>query len=349
MNISFNAQQMNAGRLRNPGGKTSGYSFGANKTAQSEPSADKAQDMRELLRGLDKKEETRKNKYESFGQDSLSNIWKTPESTSTKKSKNEAKKKYNYNSMEVANKIRQAKTSLSAAGALRSARRKVLEVRRKLAGNTENADELQLALTHATRMEIVARKKVHNLEQEEQVELTQERDAREKELEEKREAMREDMVYAAEDEVAEAEDEIFETRDDTLIEEEEELYESGEELTEETMEELVAQVSELGEELLRELEDTMELLEDMELLDPHMSEEQLEKVKRKHRSAEEKAILKANLDYIKDTMRLHDMKADHGASISGGNTGGSFSASGSFVAAAAAPAAAPAVAVDVSV
>ena len=44
---------------------------------------------------------------------------------------------------------------------------------------------------------------------------------------------------------------------------------------------------------------SQEMLENMEIVDPHMSEEELEELKRKHRAAENKAIVKAEMDYLK--------------------------------------------------
>ncbi len=47
----------------------------------------------------------------------------------------------------------------------------------------------------------------------------------------------------------------------------------------------------------------MEMLESMEIVDPHMSKEDLEDLKRKHRASEDKAIMKANMDYLKDMIK----------------------------------------------
>ena len=63
-------------------------------------------------------------------------------------------------------------------------------------------------------------------------------------------------------------------------------------------------VAEFGEEELKQLEEAMEAFESMEVLDPHMSDEQFEDLKRKHRAAENKAIVKADMDYLKDMARI---------------------------------------------
>jgi len=58
-----------------------------------------------------------------------------------------------------------------------------------------------------------------------------------------------------------------------------------------------------SEEELKELEEAMEMLETMEVVNPHMSKEDLEELKRKHRASEDKAIMKANMEYLKDMIK----------------------------------------------
>ena len=48
------------------------------------------------------------------------------------------------------------------------------------------------------------------------------------------------------------------------------------------------------------------MLEDMEIINPHMSKEDLEDLKRKHRASEEKAMVKADMDYLKGMIK-HQM------------------------------------------
>ena len=277
----------------------------------------KSEEMRALLRSIHRDEKDLSNPYSGGGIDVLGELQKSRSAESSKSKKQT--KKYTYNPQDVSNKILRAKTSLSAAQAIRSARRKVQEVRRKLASNEENPEEIQLALSHALRMEIAAKKKKHNLEQEERVEMQQKQDERADKLEESRDSMKNAMVFAAEDEVAEAEDQVFESRDEATIAVSEAMSESGEELSEEEMAEFTEQIAEMGDELLSELEDMMDMLEDMEVLDPHMSKEELEEVKRKHRSAEEKAILKANMDYLKGMMKLSQIDKSAGTASHGSN------------------------------
>ena len=53
----------------------------------------------------------------------------------------------------------------------------------------------------------------------------------------------------------------------------------------------------------------MEMLEDMEITNPHMSEEKLEELKQKHRAAENRAIMKADMDYLKGIIRYRSDKS----------------------------------------
>ncbi len=214
-----------------------------------------------------------------------------------KKKEQKLKKPVRYNYKEVAGRILRAKTPVSAGQALLAAKRKVVEMKRKIASKEGDPDELQFALTHAKRMEIVARKKKHHLELEELAEHTQEQDERTETSEEAAEGVKDALISEEEEKLSQREDEILEEREDILAEAEEE---GG---TEEMLAELNEMLSEYGEETLKELEEAMELMESLEFMDPHMSEEELKELKRKHRNAENKAIVKADMDYLKDMIR----------------------------------------------
>ncbi|MCR5754874.1 MAG: hypothetical protein K6G30_08720 [Acetatifactor sp.] len=208
----------------------------------------------------------------------------------------------NYNSREVATKIQRAKTSASAGLALIAAKRKVLEVKRKISTGDGDPKELQLALTHARRMEMVARKKKHHLELEEMAQTTGQRDER-LQQEDTAADMKNAMISAQEEELAKKEDAVFE---------------AWEELSDEMMADLNAMISELGDEVLEEMEKAMEMLESMEIIDPHMSKEELEELKRKHRLAEQKEMVKADMDYLKGMIK-HQMQM--GQAVPGVSTG----------------------------
>lgn len=242
---------------------------------------------------------------------------KEPEKTEEEKLLEE--QKYNYK--DVSSKIQQAKTSSSAGQAVIAATRKVQEIKRKLASGKGDTKELQIALTHAKRMEIVAKRKKHHLEQEELVDVTRKRD---EELERREEAsrdLRSGLTLVAEEKADKAEDKIFEEREELYEETIEAAKESGAELTEDMMAELNSMISEFGEEELKELEEAMEQLEELEVVDPHMSKEDLEELKRKHRSSEMKAMVKADMDYLKDMIK--HLTQGGGAPASFGGNGSS--------------------------
>ncbi len=286
--------------------------------------------MRVMLRNLENNNKNNDNQYSVYSKDGkLKDIWEMTKTSD--KDKPKIKKRLNYNYKEISNKILRAKNSLTAGQAMLCAKRKVIEIKRKIANNDGDSDELRVALTHATRMEMAARKKKHNIEQEEMAEAVRKRDERLDELKESASDINSHLVSEKEDEVSEAEDEIFEAREETYEQIQEELKEKNEEITEEMIAELNEKIAELGEEALRQMEEAMEMLEDMEILDPHMSEEELEKVKRRHRAAEERAILKADMDYLKDTIKHQLAQSTFGSGL--GNTGSStdFSAGSTSV------------------
>ena len=304
-----------------------------------------------MIRELDRVP-TQNNDIDSiFTKDPFADMLGTTK-TSEDKDKDKLKKPYTYSYKEVSNKIARAKNSNAAAQAMLSAKRKVLEVRRKIANGEGDAEELQFALTHATRMEMVARKKKHHLEQEEMVEITRKRDERLDQIKEAAENIKDAIIEEQENKVSEAEDEIFEEREAMIEEAQEELEEKNEEVTDEMMAEMNEEISELGEEMLEQLEETMEMLEELEMLDPHMDEEQLDKVKKKHRASEDKALMKADMDYLKSMVKhqMDQMGSSKGLSFGGGSSafsGASFSAAvGTEVSAPAAEVAAPSI--DVS-
>jgi uncharacterized protein YnzC (UPF0291/DUF896 family) len=217
-------------------------------------------------------------------------------------------KKYNYK--DVANKILRAKNSQSAGQAVLSAKRKVLEVKRMIGRGEGDPEELQLALTHAKRMEMAARKKKHHLELEEFVEHSQKRKENMDKEEDQTQDLKSMMTEAAELEVEKQEDAIFEARQDMIAEVVDSVRESGMEASDEAFASINEMISEFGEEELEMLEETMAMLEEMEIANPNMSEEDLEELKKKHRASENKAIAKANMDYLKGMFKhMEDKKA----------------------------------------
>ena len=88
-----------------------------------------------------------------------------------------------------------------------------------------------------------------------------------------------------------------------------EMLEEAKEASPKLLSNMNAAIAEYGEDLLEALEEQMEQLECMEVVDPHMSEEDLKELKRKHRAAEDKAMMKADMDYLKGMIKHMQDKA----------------------------------------
>ncbi len=307
MNVSFNSQRSYAGYPQDHAWNHVG-SKQKNSHVANTVTALKNEQTRDLMQRLKMTKKSGPNPFEAYSKDRLTGYAGSNTQTKADKAK-KAAAKVKYNFKEVASKIQRAKTSVSAGQAVLSAKRKVLEVKRKISSGQGDAEELQLALTHAKRMEMVARKKKHHLQLEELVVTTQRRDENSEQREDVATSAKQDIVMAEEQKVEELEDEIFDEREEMLDEAVAELEESNEEVTDEMMAELNEMISEFGEEELKQLEEAMEMLETMEIIDPHMSEEDLEELKRKHRSSEARAMMKADMDYLKSMIKYQTMKA----------------------------------------
>lgn len=264
----------------------------------SEQKTKQSQHMRELLRSLKQTPVQNENPYSAMSKDKANGFLDLTETKESEKEDNNDIP-YNYNFKEVEGRIQRAKTSVSAGQAVVSARRKVLEVRRKIASSKGNAEELQLALTHARRMEMVAKKKKHHLELEEMANTVSKRDERQEQIEQASVDMKNAMVNADEEKIIKRQDEIFDERNEMISE-------ATEQMNDQMLKELNEKIAEFGEDELRELEEAMEMLENMEMIDPHMTKEDLEELKRKHRANEQKAMMKADMDYLKGMIKLQN-------------------------------------------
>lgn len=267
-------------------------------------------DMQRLLRDLNKPEK------ESAGYDFNKRFTATSQNkvngflqlTGDKidKELSKIKSHSNYKYKKVSSQILAAKNSVSAGKALLAAKRGVLEIRGKLSSGKGDSEELMIELSHAKRMEMAARKKKHHLELEEMVEKTQARDEQTEKLKDFGDSIQDAAsleVEAREEDISEQEDAIFEQRQAMMTEAMDQLELSGEDISEEAMAELNMMIADFGEEQLEQMEESMELLENMEIVDPHMSEDALERLKTRHRTSEYKQIAKADMEYIKATIK----------------------------------------------
>lgn len=185
------------------------------------------------------------------------------------------KKKLNYNFKQISRRILQAKTSGIARRAVTSARQKVVDLRKKLRLSGYDSQELLIAIRHAEAMTRVAKKKLKHLEEEENVKLRG--GVCEAELEEETEES------AEEDRSREGISDEIEPAFD--LEDIQELMEIYQELMEEALEDM---------ESLSDLEDMM-----LGSAGGEMDPEDLDQLKKKHRSEELRKIMEADMKYLK--------------------------------------------------
>ncbi len=291
--------------------------------AQTSPSSRLSlrRDMLDRLRELSKQK-----KEEKTGSVSMESIVESLMAESSKKEKEKVSKpKVHYNFKELSTKIQRAKDSVSAGQAVIAAKRKVAEMKRKLAGGDGDSEEIELALNHAKQMERAANKKKRHLELEEMIASVGKRD----ENRDKTEKAVADMASAYselfKEKLNEAEDGLMKEQTGIFIEVTEKLKERGEELTEEMVEELDAAIEDVTSEEKKILEELSEAIEGLEILDPHMDERELHKFKLKHRNSEDKELLKADMDYLKEYLKMVEDRGQEALkAYAGQGMGGSF-------------------------
>ena len=288
---------------KNAGASLTGYYKGEEVFEDRRKS--KTAQVRELLRDL--QQESARKAYQAVS-DNKKNGFQPLSETGRSEEEEILSDNGNYNYKEVANKIQRAKTSVSAGQAVLAAKRKVLEIRRRMSSGDGDPEEMQYQLTHARRMEMIAQRKKHHLELEEMVSRTRKTDERNEKLEEAQQDIKSAYSMAAEEKIEKAEDEIFEERRETMEDMVKEAEEKREQLSKEKIAEMNELVAELGEKELEKLEETMEAFEELEVVDPHMTKEEFEELKRKHRNSENKALVKAEMDYLKDMVKHQQMK-----------------------------------------
>ena len=151
-----NNQQINTGINKSSNSTLSGL-FGVKKSSPSDSNSNR----RALLRDINKPNKTyisadgTKHKvFEGVSADKQNGYMNLNATKNTKKEE-KTQKPVRYNYKEVASKIQNAKNSAGAEQAVLSAKRKVLEIKKKISNGDGDAEELQLALTHAKRMEMV--------------------------------------------------------------------------------------------------------------------------------------------------------------------------------------------------
>lgn len=211
---------------------------------------------------------------------------------STSKPAQKSKKKLSYNFKAISSQILLSKTSGSASKAVTKARGTIAMLLRKVKTGEYDDQELEMAITHAKKMERIAKKRVRHLKQEEEIE---------------QKGSSEEIEDAFMDEM----EEQCEEEQDVLAMSEEELQkllEEYEELMQESMEEMAQEMS---------LE---ELTEEFAAAAYDMSPEDLEQLRKKHRSDEMREIMDADMKYLRAMFNKLE-KEKQAASGSSGNSG----------------------------
>lgn len=198
-----------------------------------------------------------------------------------KKTSSLPKKHFQYNFKRISSQILSTKTSFAAGQIVTKARGQVAALQAKLIrySDTEDFDydELKNAIIHARKMERIARKKMKHLKEEELSE--QNRDQCDKD---KIEETMQDNAEAANTEISE------------------ELK-----LNEEELKRLLRELQEKSQQSMKELYDELQgemqsdELSDLCIVVTGREPEQLERLKKKHRTEETRDIASADLEYLK--------------------------------------------------
>ena len=252
-----------------------------------------------------------------------------------------AVKHVRYQAKSISSQIVRSKTSTSARQAVGKARREVIRLKRLRQNEAYDEEELQAAIVHAQSMERVAKKKLNHLQQEELIHVTDgEKEANS--------ASEEEQSFAGDEWEREKLSDRDKFAEQEGLGEENDLsgegYFSNEDLLsnmEGTMDEwlfrMESGMGDLTEEIMEELQTAFQdLLDQMGLsgVDEltgerrEMTPEQFEELRRKHRLAEMKEIVKADGDYLK-SMFQHFEKLRAAAATGGGAAGaGSYVGAG---------------------
>ncbi len=195
----------------------------------------------------------------------------TAATISVSKPAQKKRKRLSYNFKAISAQILLSKTSGSASKAVTKARGMIAILLRKVRTGEYDDQELDLAIVHARKMERIAKKRVKHLKQEEEIEKKGSSDEME------------DALMDELEKQSEEDEEVLAISEEEL----QRLLEEYEELMQESMEELAQQESleELAEEFAGAVCD--------------MSPEDLEQLKKKHRSDEMREIMDADMKYLR--------------------------------------------------
>ncbi len=260
-------------------------------------------------------------------------------------------KSLKYKFKDISSKILRSKTSANARQVVSQAKREVIRLKREKQTGKYDSEEIEAAITHATAMERIARKKVKHLLEEEMAKAAggpcaDGPEAEKKELSEtdkkssgtdtadgvgREEYFDDEYVSSAYDEYASSS--YADEYDSSAYGDEYVSYSYDNQLEDASLDELFAEMADISTKLLEDVsEDMKEMLEDMMPFDfsegaskKDMDPADLDMMKIKHRNKEMKEIVKADAKYLKAIFEHYEkMKASGsvpGMSASSGQSG----------------------------
>lgn len=184
-----------------------------------------------------------------------------------KQKKAAKKKKLNYNYKKISRQITMSRTTNGIRRVITRARDQVVDLLRKQMSGKYDETDVRHAIIHARKMERVARKKKKHLEQEEKADATGKA--------------------------------LIEKGDDSSNEDEKELEKAANGLNKEELERLIAEYEELMQEMEQASGMDEVMKEYMGATEVEMSPEEVDQLRKKHRSDEMKDIVEADMKYLK--------------------------------------------------
>lgn len=305
-----------------------------------------ASSLRELMYQKRKKDKNN-DFYNRFTQNSY-NYAESIRASRAKNQKTKAKvKKLRYSHKAISSQIMKCKTSVTAKQVAGKAKREVVRLRQKKLSAQYDPEEVQIALTHAMKIERVAKKKVKHLLEEEMVKVTGGPCAGE--LEEKMDKSSdqekaEDAIAAMENGMSGEDAAAMQQRRAMSSQEQAQYIQEQMQAMQEMMqaqmeqmqyamemaqEQMRASMEDMMSEFMEEMQESMEkLLEESGLsdlleemaggFDMEMDPADYHMMKLKHRAKELQEIAKADAEYLKAVFdRLERMKDSALQSLSG--------------------------------
>lgn len=198
-------------------------------------------------------------------------------------------KRLKYNFKEISNQVLMSKTSGIAGGVAVRARAKIAILQRQLKSGDYDSREVEHAIAHAKKIERIARKRMKHLKEEEK-------------------AKRQGSC-------------VVETEEDNVFDKYNLDSDESLELSKEELKELMREFRQLMEELMEEMREATESEELAEELTgsalEEVTPEELDRLKKKHRSDELREIMEADMKYLKALFsKLEKERQEAGGGVS---------------------------------